>query len=78
MLSEFSKNEKLSHLREVVSTISRLSDLRSKLCDGLPWQELNQTGLTVEAIKAYRREHDCTLMEAKNYIDSVNLQLKST
>lgn len=78
MLSEFSKNEKLSHLKEVVATIGRLSDLRSKLCDGLPWQELNQAGLTVEAIKAYRREHDCTLMEAKNYIDSVNQQLKST
>jgi hypothetical protein len=35
-----------------------------ELCEGIPWPELMDAGLTVEAVRAYRDMHDCDVRTA--------------
>jgi len=72
----------------VMANANRIWKIRNKIKKGeLPKDYLSdmadviesyiKQGQKINAIKLYRKKHDCTLREAKDYIDGVEMDLKN-
>lgn len=61
--------EGLDTLLDLVKRRDNLSETIHFMCSSFPWRVLADAGLKIEAIRSYRTEKGCDLLDAKKVVD---------